>query len=377
MKSKLLVLSFLFSGLAFAQTYTFSTLVNFPNSSKQSAVNPWPPVVDAAGNIYGSSFYGGKFNSGSIFKVTPSGALSVLYSFGSTPNDGGLPQGALIRDAAGNLYGEAYEGGAKGFGIIFKVSPTGKETILYSFTDESAVSAIPSLARDSSGNLYGYNAAANNENGSVFKLAPNGTYTTLYTFCSLANCADGQKPVGGPIMKPDGKLYGVTAGGGTGTCPPVTSCGIVFQLDLNGNETVLHDFSAGGDGFVPSAHLTQDSAGNLYGVTAGGGLFLSGTIFKVDPSGRESIVYNFCPQINCPDGGGPSALLRDAAGDFFGISLSAVFELTSSGTETVLHPSGPGGLGYGLAIDSKGNLYGTTWDGGPAHAGSVYKLTKH
>lgn len=366
-----------------AQTYTFSTLVSFPASSKKSAVNPYAPIIDSSGNIYGVSANGGKNGKGTAFKVTPSGTLSIIYNFGASSTDGANPLGTPVRDSSGNLYGLTIAGGAHGFGTVFKITSAGKESVLHSFSAKlSGTNA--SLTRDSAGNLYGYNTSGN---GSLFKLTSSRTYSVVYTFCSLSNCADGAQPSGGPIMESNGNLYGVTySGGGSANCSPNVGCGVVFEVTSKGKETVLHSFTGNGDGAQPLAKLTQDSAGNLYGTTYYGGLGY-GTVFKVSASGQESVLYDFCSLNNCADGSfpvGPVSL--DSADNVYGISsqggstnnYGTVYEVTTPGEETVLYnAAGPAGLGYGLVMDKSGNLYGTTWDGGSSNNGSVYKLTKN
>jgi uncharacterized repeat protein (TIGR03803 family) len=290
MKRTLLCIFLLFEISGFAQTYTFTTLVIFPNSSQKSAVNPMAPTIDGLGNIYGISFRGGANDGGTLFKVTPAGSLSVLYSF---PNNT-FPQGAVVRDSHGNLYGGTARGGTYNEGFIFKVTSAGKMTILHSFSS-SAVSGYYSLARDSGGNLYGYDASGN---GSLFKLTPRGEYTILYAFCSLSDCADGggpfaSGPAGGPIIMPDGNLYGMTGGGGT------LGYGTIFRITPQGQQTILYNFLGGSDGANPHSKLTKDSAGNLYGTTYSGGAFGGGTVFKLSPSGVESVLYNFCALTAC------------------------------------------------------------------------------
>lgn len=381
MKMKLLFCILLTPMLVSAQTFTYSTLTKFPATTKLSAVNPYPPIVDASGNIYGVSFYGGKYNEGTVWKATSKGTLSILYSFGVSSTDATRPIGTLLRDSSGNLYGETYSGGKNGFGTVFKLTSGGKESILYSFTEEAAAAGLPFLARDSSGNLYGYNVSGN---GSVFKLTSKGVYSTLYTFCSLTNCADGANPQGGPILK-SGVLYGATVAGGNNSCSPFAGCGTIFSVTTSGVETVLYAFAGGIDASAPNGPLVQDSSGNWYGTSYYGGTGGYGTIFELSSSNVESVLYNFSFCTSCTDGFYPiSSLIMDSSDNLYGIdaeggtnSLGTVFESTTLGVEdTIYNCSGPAGLGNGLAMDSSGNLYGTTWNGGPNHTGTIYKLTK-
>lgn len=361
-RSLLALAAFSFPVPTFAQTYTFFTVVNFPRYKQLGAVNPYAPTIDAAGNIYGTSYSGGSKNLGTVWKVTPKGVLSVLYSFGSSSTDGYNPESILTRDSSGNLYGSNVNGGSQGHGTIFQVSSTGQETILHNTT----IGAGDFLARDSAGNLYGY--AGLDE---AFELSPTGTYQTLYTFCG----ACGNELSGGPIVK-NGYLYG-----GMGTLG-----GFVWELTTAGVETTLYTFSGGTDGSWPEFKLTQDTAGNLYGVTREGGSTGNGVVFKIDPTtGVETIVYNFCSLANCSDGrfvSGP--VIIDSEGNLYGITGrgganddGVVYKITPDGVETVLYNAGSEGAGRDLAMDKSGNLYGTISNGGPYKTGSVYKLTKN
>lgn len=382
MKTKVLALFLFLPLMGFGQTYTFSTIVKFPNTSKKGPQNPNELIIDGAGNLYGTSVHGGSYGVGSVFKVTPNHVLSILYSFQNL-SDGGIPYGPLVRDPAGNLYGETSSGGTSNYGTIFKVTPAGKESVLYNFSQELAVTGGAGLARDSSGNLYGYNT---NGNGSVFELTATGQYKTLYTFCQLSGCTDGYSPMYRPTLSANGVIYGLTEYGGDASCF-ADGCGVVFELDTSGNETVLHTFTGGSNGQSPSSNLAIDSAGNLYGTTGLGGTGYWGVMFKIDTSNNYSILYNFCSQTNCADGASPGGYLVVSSGNVYGINQGSgeppeqygnIFKVTPTGAESVLFTAaGPAGLGSGLVTDRSGNLYGTTWDGGPAHTGTVYKLTKN
>ncbi|HEV2468785.1 MAG TPA: choice-of-anchor tandem repeat GloVer-containing protein [Candidatus Sulfotelmatobacter sp.] len=382
MKSKLLALFLLLPVFGFGQTYNFSTIVKFQNNSQKGPRNPNPLIIDGAGNLYGTSVYGGTYGVGSVFKVTPKNVLSILYSFQNS-TDGGNPYGPLVRDSSGNLYGETFSGGTYNYGTIFTVTPGGKESVLHNFSQEISVSGGSGLVMDSSGNLYGYDTAIN---GSVFEVTTAGEYKTLYTFCQLSGCTDGYSPFYRPTVKSNGVIYGITEYGGDSSCS-AGGCGVVFELDTSGNETVLHAFTGGTDGASPSSNLAQDSAGNLYGTTGFGGTGKSGVMFKLDSSNNYSIFYNFCSQTNCADGADPGGYLHISSGNIFGINqgngqqpepYGDIFKITTSGAESVLFTAaGPAKLGSGLVTDKSGNLYGTTWDGGPAHTGTVYKLTKN
>ena len=239
-------------------------------------------IADSSGNLYGTTIAGGKSGYGTVVKLSPGGTETVLYSFCSLPNctDGSFPIAGLIADSSGNLYGTTVFGGASGDGVVFKLTPGGTETVLYSFTGGSdGANPYAGLFADSSSNLYGtaeYGGARsclgmNVGCGVVFKLSPSGTETVLYSF---TGGSDGGNPTAGLIADSSGNLYGTTSAGASGSgCGGKFDfgCGVVFKLSPNGTYTVLHSFTGGSDGGVPLAGLIADSSGNLYGTTEGGG----------------------------------------------------------------------------------------------------------
>jgi uncharacterized repeat protein (TIGR03803 family) len=241
---------------------------------------------------------------------------------------------------------------------------------------------------DSAGNLYGttYNGGSTG-NGTVFKRDAAGNETVLYSFKGMSN-GDGANPQAGLVLDSVGNLYGTTTYGGT------AGGGTAFKLDPAGTETVLHSFGAAAtDGTHPIAGLIMDGRGNLYGTTYDGGTQGSGTVFKVDPAGTETVLHNFTGNngASSNDGGAPYAgLIMDSKGTLYGTTevggtgngSGTVFELApKSGRVTVLFSSGSvngsldGVFPHGeLAIDSKGNLYGTTYVGGSTYSGVVFKV---
>ena len=239
-------------------------------------------VEDSAGTLYGTAAFGGAYGPGAVFSVDSKGKETMLYSF-TGGADGSEPIPGVIRDASGNLYGVTVIGGAYDAGAVFELDTTGKESVLYSFaggTDGSG--PLSELTADASGNLYGLTTGGGNLGcgagagcGVVFELSPNSDgwkETTLYVFCALSNCTDGERPAGGPlVLDRAGNLYGVTSTGGTSQCFGGSGCGVVFELDAGGKETVLHSFTGGTDGGEPLKGLTIDAAGNLYGATELGG----------------------------------------------------------------------------------------------------------
>jgi len=359
-------------------------------------------VFDQNGNMYGTAQYGGAHRGGVVFKLTPQGKETVLYSFCAQNNctDGVTPQAGLVFDPKGNLYGTTYFGGAHGDGVVFRLTPEGKETVLYSFCAENnctdGQSPFASLVFDPKGNLYGTTVnGGTHGDGIVFKLTPQGKETVLYSFCSRGKkiCADGQGPLGGLVFDQQGNLYGTTQGS-TG----YDLGGVVFKLTPKGKETVLHSFCAQNncaDGLTPLAGLVIDQKGNLYGTTEAGGAHGDGVVFKLTPQGKETVLHSFCAQNNCTDGAAPYAgAVFDQKGNLYGTTFfggahddcngygcGVVFKVTPEGKETVLHSfctqnncTDGARTVAGVVLDQKGNLYGTTAGGGAYGEGVVFKL---
>ncbi|HTT84696.1 MAG TPA: choice-of-anchor tandem repeat GloVer-containing protein [Rhizomicrobium sp.] len=298
----------------------------------------------------------------------------VLYSFCSQQDcaDGSGPEGGVIADSAGNLYGTTSVGGANGGGSVFEIAPDGTYSVLYSFCSRSSCAdgenPSGSLTMDGSGNLYGATTFGGTRGaGVVFELAANGTETVLYTFCLKNTCRNGANPASGVIIDGSGDLYGTTTDGGNGS-------GTVFRLAASGGEKVLYKFRAGNDGFSPSS-LVMDDAGNLYGTAQGGGPNGAGDVFEVTPNGAYKQLYDFCIQPDCADGANPLAgLILDGSGNLYGTTsdggtygLGTVFKLAADGSETVLYSfCSRGDCSDGaypaanLTMDGSGNLYGTT-----------------
>jgi uncharacterized repeat protein (TIGR03803 family) len=386
----------LLSALSMAQMASppsFSLLYQF--KSGRDGSSPYSSLIlDAQGNLYGTTMIDGAYSYGTVFKISPQGNETVLHSFTGTGGDGATPVAPLIMDAAGNLYGTTeygglygYECGPNGCGTVFKISPAGKETVLYRFTGIPNVDGMnpeQGLVRDSNGNLYGTTAQGGiymygNGYGTVFKIDSMGKETVLHSFNPFAPpFDDGAFPLGGSLLRDSaGNLYGTTYFGGLG------SFGTVFKVDATGLVSILYNFAGSADGAYPYGTLVRDTAENLYGVTNLGGAFGGGTVFRLDTNNGETILHSFG---GSGDGAPPSGgLVGDRAGNLYGTTLQgvkssfgAVFKLTSSGKETILHNfSGKDGNGPGWCVvrDSKGNLYGTTQYGGAYGGGVVYKVT--
>jgi uncharacterized repeat protein (TIGR03803 family) len=325
-----------------------------------------------------------------------------LYSFKGDP-DGRIPVADLVRDSAGNLYGTTQFGGAfKQSGTVFKLDTNRKETILHNFCSESGCSdgafPVAGLVRDAAGNLYGTTQAGGRGCfgmgcGVVFKLDKTGKETVLHRFSGKS---DGSSPVGDLVLDPAGNIYGTTELGGSFVCRAQFGCGVVFKLDKTGKETVLHTFTGKSAGAGPLAGLFRDSAGNLYGTTAGGGSLAGacsatsgcGVIFTLDTHSHFKVLYIFTYG---PAGANPQAqLVADSAGNLYGTTPVAgdstvchetgcgvVFKLDTTGKYTVLHAftfldgTTPNGK---VVLDDTGNIYGTTSSGGGHNLGEVFKL---
>jgi uncharacterized repeat protein (TIGR03803 family) len=293
---------------------------------------------------------------------------TVIHNFGTpagTAGDGSAPNGDMIQDSDGSLYGTTERGGD---GVIFKLDPGGVLTVLYAFScDGPPIGCFPEagLFRDPEGNLYG--TTTRGQHQGVFKLDTHNVATQLHEF---TGGMDGSTP-NSKLVSVDGELYGTTqAGGGTG-CSQNLGCGTIFKVTKGGLETVVYRFTGGADGANPQG-LIRDEAGNLYGVaefnvTAPG----AGTVFKLDTAGVFTVLYTFP---GGAAGAGPvGRLARDTNGNIHGATrgggtcCGVVFRLDSSGNETVLHDFfdlGGGQYPSTGVIDAGGVLYGTTEFGG-------------
>lgn len=342
----------------------------------------------------------------------------TLYSFcpGTACTDGLSPFAGLIMDGSGNLYGTTVDGGATatmyppGFGEVFKLTPNGTETVPYSFTSNyvfpDGANPVAGLIMDGSGNLYGTTYYGAYGAGTVFEVTPTtGTETVLYTFFGYS---DGANPSAGLVRDSSGNLYGTTSlgGGGYAGCNN-NGCGTVFQLAPNGTLTTLYTFTGGSDGANPTAGLIMDS-GNLYGTTSAGGNTAAGcsnslgtlgcgTVFKLTPNGSTftfSVLYSFAGGVDAANPG--AAVIMDSHGNLYGTTQNggtdnagAVFKLAAATTapwkETVLYSFSGGSDGANpvasLVMDTSGNLYGTTYGGGTSSVGfglgTVFELASN
>ncbi len=379
----LILMSLIASVLSIASSaQTFTTLHDFAGSPDGAA--PYGGLVQGTdGNLYGTTQFGGSRNGGTVFKITPGGTLSTLYNFCSQPNcsDGSEPYAGLVQAADGNFYGTtSFDSDING--TIFKITPSGALTTLHVFTGYPTDGSEPyaGLVQATDGSFYGTtvyggqsNSCANNPSGcgTVFKVTPQGVLTTLYSFSG----SDGANPHGGVIQATDGNFYGTTTNGGS------HGGGTAFKLTPGGTLTTLYNFCAAflcSDGNAPYAALIQATDGNFYGTNYLGGPGLStGTIFKLTPQGVLTTLYGFSGS----DGANPyDALVQASDGNFYGTTYGAygagtIFKITPQGALTTLHTFDYANGRYpyaGLVQASDGNFYGTTTNGGANAFGTVF-----
>jgi len=358
-----------------AQAQTFNSLYSFQSSN---GAYPAGLVQGTDGNLYGVTLRGGdQFDAGTFFRFSTSGnekTLCVFYDLGAC-RDAQAPEN-LVLGANGSFYGVALNG------EIFKISARGKLKVLY--TNTNNISVAP-MVLASNKDFYGTTKLGGaNGQGTVFKMTPAGKVTTLYSFCSVIQsgiCLDGAQPIYALVQGSDGNLYGTTSIGGNDGVND--GYGTIFKITQGGTLTTLYNFP----GFTQtSSALVEGVDGNFYGTTATGGSGTygpGGTFFTVTTSGALTTLYNFCDLKNCADGSQPSNLYLATDGNFYGItwfggvnnnSQGTIFQFTPSGSLTTLHNfdgtdgSGPGGGGT-LMQDTDGTLYGTMLEGGSSYPG--------
>jgi len=315
----------------------------------------------------------------------------VLHEFTNTP-DGAAPQGALVRDQAGNLYGTTTFGGPSSAGTVYKIDPTGQETVLFAFDITNGAAPRSAMILDGAGNLYGTAGAGPNDEGVIFRVSPSGEQTVLFDFPEKTGI-DPINPNGSLIMDSRGNLYGATLLGGNGNC--ILGCGSIYRLDRGGNARMLYQFKGGSDGLSPLGSLVADANGNLYGVAQVGGDFNCsnpefagegcGTVFRLARNGTFTVLHAFH---GGADGEIPQAglLFNTVTGNLYGAASGGsksgdgdgvVFQISSKTGYTVLHrfkgtdgrtPNGE------LTFDETGNIYGTTQAGGSQGFGTAYVM---
>ncbi len=367
----------------FSAGQTFTTLATFYESN---GATPLAGLVQGAdGNFYGTTNGGGDHSGGTVFKMTPEGDLTALYSFCSEQNcqDGQQPLAPLIQGKDGNFYGTTSSGG-NGYGTVFKITPAGNLTTLHRFQRLDGDLPGAALVQASDGNFYGTTTYGGNADGggTIFKITSSGDLSVLYYFCAQQACQDGKAPAAALVQATDGNFYSTTLNGGT------YGYGTVFEITPNGDLTALYSFCSQWrcpDGDSAYGGVVQATDGNFYGTTQGGGSGY-GTVFKITPNGNLITLHRF----SLAEGNNPRAgLVQASDGNFYGTNVrggsnacfgsgcGTLFKITPDGVVTTLHAfnavdgSAPSGA---LMQATDGSLYGTTSSGGPVSAGTVFRL---
>jgi uncharacterized repeat protein (TIGR03803 family) len=374
-----------------APAQTFTSLLSFDYTD--GAGPQWGGLVQGLdGNFYGTTTGGGANTSGcsrspgcgTVFKITPGGALTTLHNFSDDAGGWG-PMPGLVLATNGDFYGVNSNGGSLGSGVAFKITAGGTLTTLLSFNYGEGANPNSVLVQATSGNLYGTTVNGGTTPcyvdgcGSIFEMTPAGALTTLPKF----DFTDGWDPQNALMVQAtNGDLYGETAGGGSFSCPsPAIGCGTVFKITPGGGFTSLHSFN-GTDGSIPFGGLVQGSDGNFYGTTFVGGANADGTVFKITPGGRVTVLHSF----DGTDGLNPNAgLVLATDGSFYGTTTAGgangdgtIFKITPGGTLTTLHNfDGTDGV-YANSVmlqATNGTFYGTTYAGGTSGDGTVFSLS--
>src|SRR5579872_1837819 len=353
---------------------TFSVVYNF-GSQLNDPVQPFYDGIIAQGrdgNLYSSTSSGGANNAyGATYKLTPAGTLSTLYSFATVTGDGAYPYGGVTLGTDGNFYGTTYGGNVDGSGTVFKMTPAGSLTTLYTFTDgnDGALPFAPPI-QGLDGNFYGTTCGACNGGsglGTIYKISSAGAFTALYQF----DGTHGEEPTGPLTQGTDGNFYGTAHFGGT------AGYGVFFKITSTGKLTVLYNFD-NTHGAYPLSGVVQGNDGNFYGTTIEGGSNGEGVVFKVTPAGRLSVLHSMN---YTTDGAVPFAGLVEATdGNLYGANTQGgavsancpsgcgtVFKITSSGSFSVIYNFDltTGQLPYSnLFQATNGLLYGGTQLGG-------------
>jgi uncharacterized repeat protein (TIGR03803 family) len=390
-----------------ASALTQSTLYNFAGGTSDGCNVRSGVTFDSSGNLYGTTAGGGSAGAGTIYKLAPSGASwteSVLYNFRGGVLDGKLPNSGVLVGSLGKLYGTTVSGGQTlNNGTFYEITPgvTWTETGLFSFPGGAGGASVydyGKVIQDSSGNFYGttYVGGGPNSQGTVWKMTLSGVptvavETVLYSFNNVAGHNDGVRPIAGSlVMDSSGNIYGTTVQGGT------NNVGTVFELSppTGGSSTwteqVIWNFGNPGDGSTPYAGLAIDASGNLYGTTTGGGTHNVGMVFEMSKSSGVWLQQRSYSFGAAGDGSQPyDAPVLDSSGNVYGTtrnggahSWGTVFKLVPNGpsgwSESVLYSLTGGTNGAfpyeSIALDSSGNIYSTTNAGGTHACGLVFKI---
>jgi len=373
------------SGNAKAPSYDESTstgngnLTVLYNFGKRNGDPLYPSGIVAQGrdgNFYSATAYGGASNDGAVFKITPTGILTVMYDLTSYGGSSGLTLGT-----DGDFYGATvYGGNPPGYGTVFKMAPAGKMTVLYDFTGQvyDAYPHAPPI-QGADGNFYGTAAGDFNANGGiVYKITSSGTKSTLFQF----DHADGAAPVAPLVQGTDGDFYGTTNAGGNNYNCGDGGCGVVFKLTPSGTLAVLHDFKAS-DGAYPFAPVIEGSDGNFYGtVPEGGTNYDHGVVFKITTTGRFTVLHIF--EGGADGEAAQAALVQATDGNFYGVTvgggqsnMGTIYKITPEGTFSVIYSFDNATGAYPSAAPiqhTDGKLYGFAGEGGAFNYGTLYSL---
>ena len=381
-----------------AQAQTFKVLHDFGVAAGDGNLPSSPLLKDSAGNLYGMTSTGGAHNLGTVYRLSPTGTggfkETILHSFAGGFADGAFPEGPLVRDSAGNLYGVTSVGGMKatvcnssaalGCGVVFKLTPTSTgqwtEAVLHRFTGTDGGNSFAGLVLDSKGNFYGATSVGGSKGlGTVYKLSHTSTGWKETVLHSFAGGTDGAAPfIFETALALDGlgNIYGSTYGGGG-----AANAGIVFELipQTSGawTEKILYTFQGGADGSESLCGVILDKSGNVYGTTLKGGTQIgSGTVFKLTAANgyAKTILHDF-NVLTDPAKEAPHTLLFDANGNLFGTTEYALYKLTpgSNGwSETALwvfdnlQDQGANTVYEPAIMDTQGHFWGATLWGGQA-----------
>jgi uncharacterized repeat protein (TIGR03803 family) len=409
----------------FSYAHAFMNPSTPPVTGGVDGASPLAALVEGAdGNLYGTTQLGGDHDLGTIFRMTPNGAVTILHPFaGGT--DGAYPYGALILASDGNFYGTTSQGGACDCGTLFRMTPAGDVTVLHAFTGGTdGAYPLAALTQGGDGDFYGTTSQGGGPNrGTIFRLTAAGAFNSLHAFgdgegrdpraplleggsgtfygttvsggaldsgtiFAVASTGemrllvtfgtDGAAPNGGPTRGSDGALFGTTSAGSRST----RGNGTFFRMTTGGTVSVLHAFAGPPDGSAPNGAVIQAGDARFYGTTHNGGSEDAGTVFSATTDGAVTVLHSF----SLSDGYPAASLLQATDGNFYGITLAtpsvgsgAIFRMTPGGFYSRLYGF-TGGVdgGYpigGLIQASDRHLYGTTASGGTNDAGTVYRIS--
>lgn len=428
-----------------AEAQTLTTLHFFDGTDGFLNLSGASLIQGPNGDLYGTASAGGSHNGGTVFRITTTGSFKTLYNFCSQTSctDGSTPVAGLILASNGDFYGTTEWGGTYGQGTVFKITPAGALSTLYSFcaVSSTAPGDLPcldgrnpqnALIQATDGNLYGTtnggglgncpSSQTNCTGGTVFRISAAESLSTLYSFCSQTDCTDGSSPAG-LVQGNDGNLYGTTENGGLASSYLDMPPGTVFKITPSSELTTLYDFCstggsngagfcAAGDNPYEIGSLLSDGQGNFYGATLYGGSNSAGVVFEITSAGDFTVlvsdtgcVASCSPGVSAIAGAFPNTLIQGSDGNLYGTtseegtanySGGSIFEITSAGASTLYsfpckvaspcdtagaYPSGAFPSHGGLLQATDGNLYGLTQNGGtynaacPAGCGTVFKFS--